>query len=83
MKKRNRRQWKKLLSRVNDTQSFALFCNRYYGHTAWGNNGYDEDVEYASLWHGGNVLFCIAHNMETGEVRTVSKVARQSQWSRN
>ena len=82
MKCRNRRQWKKLLSRVNDSKSFTQFCDRYFGRTTWGNNPDDRDVEYAALWHGGNILFCVGHNAETGEISKISRVAPQKEWGR-
>lgn len=87
MKRRTRRQWKKLMRRVVDGDTFYTFCTRYHVRTVWdGDSTYH--CESYDIYRGWNLLasveFLEYHHPEVGDVGEEVKVyiAKQKQWGR-
>lgn len=87
MKRRTRRQWKKLMKQVVDGDTFYTFCARYRVRTEWdGDPTYH--CESYNIYRGWNLLasvdFIEYHHPEVGDVGEEVKVyiAKQKQWGR-
>lgn len=88
MKQRTRRQWKKLIKRVHNRDTYYTFVTRYWrGHTEWdGDPTFHR--ESCNIYLGWNLLasvdFIEYHHPEVGDVGEEVKVyiAPQKQWGR-